>query len=266
MRPHLSIETPVHRYSANARSSGRSIHLFDDLVATENATFCDYETRFSDIQIAAALELLASLHGHFYDDPPLKEELSWIPNYEVFFDALAATGTRKCHDQALVEARDVIPARIFAAREKLWPAAVAGLAVHSEQPRTVLHSDLHPGNWYLTGAGAPGLCDWQCIVQGHWARDFAYAVSTMLDVEQRRASESELLRHYLQCLAQANGPEINFDDAFEDYARQLPSALLMWTPTLCHPPTMPDMQPKQVSIEMIRRIAVAIDDLGVLRI
>ena len=53
--------------------------------------------------------------------------------------------------------------------------------------------------------------------------------------------------------------------AWQHYRQQLPGALLMWTPTLCHPPTMPDMQPDAVSFEMIRRITTAISDLGVLQ-
>lgn len=42
------------------------------------------------------------------------------------------------------------------------------------------------------------------------------------------------------------------------------TALLMWTPSLCPPPQLPDMQPESVSMEMIRRITIAIDDYGAL--
>jgi hypothetical protein len=38
----------------------------------------------------------------------------------------------------------------------------------------------------------------------------------------------------------------------------------MWTPTLSRPPVLPDMQPRAVSLEMIRRITVAITDLSTL--
>ena len=166
---------------------------------------------------------------------------------------------------ALLNAQSLVPADVFAARDKLWPAAEAGLAAHREGARMIIHSDVHPGNWYLTAAGELGLCDWQCIAQGHWARDFAYAVSTMVDVAQRRAWEQELLSRYLDKLPQAGGPTVAFDTAWQHYRQQLPGALLMWTPTLCHPPTMPDMQPDAVSFEMIRRITTAISDLGVLQ-
>ena len=232
---------------------------------TQGASFCVYKTSFTREQAHAAFDLLAKVHGRFYDNPKLSTDLSWIPAYEVFFDALAKTGTRVGHDQALIQAQHLIPAQAFRQREALWCAAVDGLAPHRDERKTIVHSDVHPGNWYLTNRGDPGLCDWQCIAQGHWARDFAYALSTMLDIETRRAWEHEILTRYLAKLSDAGGPKVAFEEAWAHYAKQLPGALLMWTPTLCHPPTMPDMQPEDVSLEMIRGITTAIDDLGVLR-
>jgi hypothetical protein len=52
----------------------------------------------------------------------------------------------------------VIPARVVARREEIWLAALQGLAMHGAEPRTLLHSDVHLGNWYVTNAGRMGLC------------------------------------------------------------------------------------------------------------
>ena len=264
IRPALDIETPTHIYSANDRISGRSIHLFEDLVDTVEATFCDYRTTFGEAQLAGAFNLLARLHGHFFGAPELESEHGWIPSYPVFFDALARTGTRDGHEQARNEARHLIPDRVADNWQKLWPAAVAGRNQHNDYPQCVIHSDLHPGNWYLTGSSEPGLCDWQCIARGLWARDFAYAMSTLVDVAERRSCEYDVLKNYLQALYDAGGPQLNFEEAKALYHSQLPGVLLMWTPTLCHPATMPDMQPEDVSMEMIHRITTAIDDHGVI--
>jgi hypothetical protein len=57
------------------------------------------------------------------------------------------------------------------------------------------------------------------------------------------------------------GISLDFDEAWLRYRQQTFAALLMWTPTLCHPPTMPDMQPEAMSLEMIRRITAAMSDL-----
>ena len=262
VRPMIDLETPVHRRSVHDRVSGRSLHLFEDLVATRKVMFCDYRTAFTRRQMESALTLLARLHGRFFGAPEL-QDFAWIPGYEVFFDALEKVGTRDGHERAMAEARQSIPAYVLAHRERIWPAAVDGLKIHRAGPRTVIHSDVHPGNWYLTAQGQPGLCDWQCVAQGHWARDFAYAMSSMAQVDQRRAWERELLGGYLEKLAAAGGPRVDVDTAWRLYGEQLPAALLMWSPTLCHPPTMPDMQPEDVSLEMIRRITVAMADLEI---
>jgi hypothetical protein len=54
---------------------------------------------------------------------------------------------------------------------------------------------------------------------------------------------------------------IEFDDAWQHYRQQLISALTWWTVTLTPPEGLPDMQPKRTSLEFIRRISTAIDDL-----
>ena len=263
LAPMLNLEVPRHRCSAFDRVTGRSLHLFDDLVATRGAAFCDYRTTFTQVQMEGVLSTLAQLHGRLHGDARLAGALSWIPTYETFFRALAGTGTRVGHAQAMEEARHLIPSEVYAARDRLWAAAEDSLTDHAAGPRSVIHSDVHPGNWYLTADGQPGLCDWQCIAQGHWARDLAYALSSMLAPEARRIWEGDLIAHYLRALERAGGPRLMVADALHFYRRQLPVALLMWTPTLCHPPTMPDMQPEAVSLEMIRRITTAIGDLGV---
>jgi hypothetical protein len=262
LAPELRLEVPAHCVSRFDRVTGRSLHLFEDVVVRRGARFCDAGTAFSQTEMAAALVSLARLHGATYGDPRLDSSLGWIPRYETFFAALAATGTREGHDRAMMEARAVIPPAVHAARERLWPAAEASLADHGVGPRSVIHSDVHPGNWYLTPDGRPGLCDWQCIAQGHWARDLAYALSSMLEPEARRAWQPQLIAGYLHALKASGGPAVTHEDATALYRRQLPVALLMWTPTLCHPPTMPDMQPPEVSLAMIRRITTAIDDAG----
>jgi len=75
----------------------------------------------------------------------------------------------------------------------------------------------------------------------------------------------ELLKLPVAChgdrLRECGGPALSFDAAWRRYRQQTFAALVMWTPTLCHSPLMPDMQPEAMSMEMIRRIATAISDL-----
>jgi hypothetical protein len=264
LRPEISIEAPMLVHSAHDRASGRSIHLFEDLVATRGASFCNHRTPISRAQAEQIADTLASLHGHFHASTRFGAELRWVTTYEAFFATGAKNGIREGHERAMQEAADVIPTAVTARKDEIWPAALRALAVHEREPRTLLHSDVHLGNWYVTREGRMGLGDWALVCKGHWSRDVAYALMTTLAIEDRRAWERELLRRYLERMREACGLTLDFDRAWTLYRQQAFAALLMWTPTLCHPPTMPDMQPEVMSREMIARISAAIADLDAL--
>lgn len=261
IRGDLDVEVPTHYVSAYDRNSGRSFHLFEDMTETRAALFCNNTTPISRGQAEQIVDLLATFHGRYFDSPRLAADLGWLPPFEAFLRTGERDGIVVGHDQAMLAAEAVIPPDVLARKAEIWPMTMAGLRVHDERPRTLLHSDVHLGNWYVTGDGRMGLCDWALVCAGHWSRDFAYAVSTTLDVPDRRAWERELLARYLDRMADCGGERIDADAAWTLYRQQLFAALLMWTPTLCHPPTMPDMQPEAMSLEMIRRITAAMSDL-----
>ena len=154
-----------------------------------------------------------------------------------------------------------VPARLMARVDEIWPATVAASQIHRIGPRGLLHSDVHIGNWYRHGKGTMGLLDWQCVAQGHWSRDVAYALSAALTIEDRRAWERALLARYLEVLSNIAGVYIDTDFAWRHYRAQMLHALWMWTITLCHSPWLPAMQAPAISMEMIERIATAVDDL-----
>jgi hypothetical protein len=259
LRGDLEIETPVLVHSAYDRASARSIHLFEDLTHTRGASFCDWRTPISRARAEQIVDALATLHGAYYDSPRFGADLRWVTTYESFFRIGEKNGIRDGHERALIEAADVIPAALLARKREIWPAALRSLAMHEREPRTLLHSDVHLGNWYATADGRMGLCDWALVCKGHWARDVAYALTTTLAVADRRAWERELLRRYLERMRE-RGLAISEGAAWDRYRQQMFAALLMWTPTLCHPPTMPDMQPEAMSREMIARMCAAIAD------
>jgi aminoglycoside phosphotransferase (APT) family kinase protein len=127
--------------------------------------------------------------------------------------------------------------------------------------RGLIHSDVHIGNWYRTGEGQMGLCDWQCLSRGHWSRDFAYAVTASLTSDNRRSWERELLARYIEQFAEVTGVKPDFDLSFLRYRQQIVHALAMWTITLCHSPLLPNMQPEDTTLTMIERMTTAMADL-----
>ena len=265
LRPELAIEAPTCYHSCYDRRNFSGIHLLEDLVATKGATFCDHTTAVSQSMAEDMVDLLARLHGHFYASPRLAAELRWLADFPTWF-TIGAEKMRTEHytEKACLVAADLMPADLLARRTEIWPAVMRALDLHRALPATLIHSDVHIGNWYQTNAGHMGLCDWQCPSKGHWSRDFAYAVTAALEPHDRRLWERELLRRYLGRLQEICGARTSLDDAWTWYRQQIFQAFTMWTITLCHSPLLPSMQPEPMTLAMIARIATALSDLDCL--
>jgi hypothetical protein len=261
IRPELKIETPRCYHSAWDRNSGRSVHLFEDVVAAKGARFCRWNTPISRSEAEQIIDTLAAMHGQFYESPRFSSDLKWVVSYIDFFGAGERVGLRECHEEAMIKAEAIIPADINRRRTEIWSSTMKALDLHRNAPYTLLHSDVHLGNWYISGEGRLGLCDWQCLGKGHWARDVAYALSTTISIENRRAWERDLLGRYLERMRESCGLSTSFDQAWDSYRQQIVLALMMWTPTLVHTRTTPDMQPEEMSLEMIKRMTAAMSDL-----
>ncbi|MBR1142771.1 phosphotransferase family protein [Bradyrhizobium sp. AUGA SZCCT0431] len=265
IRPQLEIEAPLCYHSAYDRRTFAAIHLLEDLVATKSATFCNHKTYVTRAMADDMIDLLASLHGRFYGDPTLAERYRWLASYPRWFTIGAAKmGTEYYTRKAFDAAAHVIPAVIMARRDDVWPATMRALALHDSEPQGLIHSDVHIGNWYRTGSGQMGLCDWQCLSRGHWSRDFAYAVTASLTPDDRRSWERELLARYIDRFAEKTGVKPDFDLSFQRYRQQIVHALAMWTITLCHSPLLPNMQPEATTLTMIERMTTAMADLDAL--
>lgn len=266
LRPQLEIEAPIGYHAASDRQTFASILLLEDMVATKSATFCNYRTYVSRETAEDMVDVLAALHARFHGDAELATQYRFVASYPRWFTIGAEKMslehyTRKAFDAA----SHVIPESILAQRDAVWPAAVQALAVHDREPQGLIHSDVHIGNWYRTGAGKMGLCDWQCLARGHWSRDFAYAVTAALTPNDRRKWEKDLLLRYLDRFAALTGTKPDFDRSFLHYRQQMVHALLMWTITLCHSPLLPNMQSEQTTLAMMERISTAMADLDSLR-
>jgi len=265
IRPQLEIEVPLCYHSAYDRRTFAAIHLLEDLVATKSATFCNHKTYVTRAMADDMIDLLAALHGRFYGDPTLAERYRWLASYPRWFTIGAAKmGTEYYTRKAFDAAAHVIPEGVMARRDDVWPATMRALALHDSEPQGLIHSDVHIGNWYRTGAGQMGLCDWQCLSRGHWSRDFAYAVTASLTPDNRRSWERELLARYVERFAEKTGVKPDFDLSFLRYRQQIVHALAMWTITLCHSPLLPNMQPEDTTLTMIERMTTAMADLDAL--
>ncbi|MFR9804142.1 phosphotransferase [Pseudonocardia sp. RS010] len=261
LRKGLDIEAPTLLFGAVDEASGRMIELFVDEVESAGARFFDRTTTISRTQAEQMVDTLATLHGTFAASV---DQYSWLPEYGRRILRGDRNGLRAAHEQAMDRCADLLPADLYRRRDEIWPGVVDAVRLHGGTGRTVLHSDVHLGNWYETGAGRVGLADWQCVCRGHWARDVAYTFASTLATEDRRRWERDLLERYIEGSTARSGVEVPIDEAWRCYRQQLVTALLSWTPTLVPTTTMPDMQPEEMSVLMIERIGAAMDDLDAL--
>jgi len=263
VRPDLDIEAPRAYHAVFSPRTLNSMILMGDISA--EVEFCLPTHYINRARAESQVSLLAKMHSHYYEHPDVQAQggkLSSLPTWQQFFENTRGINIEGGCKNGFRTAEDVIPDRLFRREAEVWPATEQSVVLNAAHPVTLNHADVHIKNWYVRPGDVMGLNDWQCMCRGHWGRDLAYAISTALTVEDRRAWERDLLELYLQRMREGGAPEIHFNDAWRHYRQQMPSALAWWTFTLTPPWFMPPvMQPKDVTLELIRRMATAMDDL-----
>jgi thiamine kinase-like enzyme len=266
VRPLLAIETLDCHYAAFESGSFRSILIFDDISHTKQAKFLDPHHHFTRAEADAIVSMLAALHSRFWDSPQLDRDFVWIKDslrYQHHINRVIDFGERA--RLGIERTLDILPPTIRARKDALWPALMRSCELRVAGARTLLHADIHPGNFYLTAANAVGVTDWQCTVKGQWAADVAYALSSCLVVEDRRSWERDLLERYLDALRLPQGAvKPDFDAAWLAYRQQTLHGLFNWLFVAGAGPMQPSMQPEDFGRINLERMATAAADLETL--
>jgi len=260
----LDIEAPRALLANYDPISFASIVVFEDF--GDSAQFCSEKTPVDQAFARGQMDLLARLHGRFYEAPELSGALGVLPTWYDRFHNLATFHLEESCAAGVEAAQDILPPALFAARADIWPATLRSLELLRDLPLTLCHGDVHLKNWYICEDGTIGLGDWGVTHRGAWARDLAYTLCTSLTVADRRAWEAELIAYYLDQLAAAGGPHVTMDAAMRAYRLALPSAFAFWTLTLKPDPAFPDMQPAETARVFIERLGAAMDDHAALHI
>lgn len=215
LRDRTAIEAPKGYWGRVDPTSWRSITIMEDIAVTKGVRFLTPTTGFTYEQITDLVGELALLHAPFWGDPDilgLKTPADYLATTRVFLDIEKRCGV------GMKRAKQVIPRRLLGQSHRLFDATVRSMDLSSHHmPRTLLHGDAHAGQTYLTSAGKMGLGDWQAILQGGWAFDFAYLVNSGCEPEDRRLWQEDLLRGYTETLREAGGPALGFDAAMLSY-------------------------------------------------
>lgn len=260
VRDGLDIEAPRAYFANIDLETLNSIIILDDIA--DRVTFCDETTPMSRARAEGQVRLIAKLHSSLFESPRLDTELAAVNSIGEFFDATVRVfGWEAAAEQGVLASETFLPAGVFARKAEIWPATRFVYDLHNRLPRTLTHGDVHLKNWYVTDSDGMGLQDWQCAAKGHWSRDLAYMISTALTTDNRREWERELIELYREEMA-AGGVEMpGWDEIYTRYRQQMLPALAMWTATLTPPEDAPEMQPPATTIEFIKRISQAMEDL-----
>jgi hypothetical protein len=270
VRPGLDLRSPRAFYAAFEPRTRRSFVLLDDL-ADRGWTFPDpLDNAVTRADADDMVDQMATYHAALWDSPRFSRDLrslKYADRWQADLDRRVGFESRTM--RGFDRATAVLPPDLVARRGELYPAFRHSLGLHLDGPPTLLHQDLHLGNWLRDRDGRMGLYDWQCVAVGHWALDFSYALAGALATEDRRNWEEGLVRRYcaqLEDRGVRTGP--SFDAAWRAYRSHPLHALAFGLFTLGGTRLEPELQPRDYTLGAIERIARFVSDhrtLDVLR-
>jgi hypothetical protein len=262
IRPLVKADLPVPRFAKFEADTFKSIIVLDDMEG--EVEFCRHWTPISREQIRSQLDLISTYHARFLEDPKINVNTTALVTWPDFFQAVVSYGHENATNAGLREAdrEGVVPKRLMSRFDEVWPATLFANEEHRRLPATLIHGDCHLKQWYIRkDTGTMGVSDWQCASFGHWSRDLAYMTATSLSVEDRRAWEGELVPEYREMMLSKGAAMPSLDETWLRYRQNMAGALSWWTGTLTPTKDQPDMQPRDTSLEFIKRLSHAMDDL-----
>jgi hypothetical protein len=196
-------------------------------VASQGGTFLDGNSPYTPDQTAQTLAEFARLHAATWSDPRYTD-VEWLAPrlgrvLEVWGESTTLDIIGRNFDGPNGkgipdEVRDAH--RLVDAYRDLAGEAASGTWC-------VIHGDAHVGNLVLDAGGTASLVDWQLVQRGKWYFDVGYHIASTLTVDERRRSERDLLRHYLDVLG-SYGVTPPWDDAWHAIAGGMLHGFFLW--------------------------------------
>lgn len=221
--PRLPVRMPEVFFADTDPEAGQAIIVMEDIIVA-GGNFGNPNRPYTVEMTRDSLSQLALLHGSTWGGA-VAEDFDWIgPRLENF-----AANYGGDQLQAFLEDGR---AHGFAPELQSGENLVEALRRQSEREVTcMLHGDTHTGNAYLDANDRIHWFDWQVVQTGHWSQDVAYHLGTVLSIEDRRANEQDLLRHYLSELDTSGGEPPPWDEAWELYRSGFSYGYLLWVIT-----------------------------------
>lgn len=260
-RPTVELRSPRAFHAGFDPRSRRSFVLLEDL-SVDGWTFPDpQDNKVGREDAEDMVAELAAYHGAFWGSARFAGDLGSLKPARRWQDDLDRRASFRSRTlRGFDRAQQVLSGQMTSRREEIYPAFHHALDLHARSPETLLHQDLHLGNWLRDPDGRMGLYDWQCVARGNWALDYSYAMAGALVPADRREWEEDLLRLYLARLRDAGVAAPTFDEAWLAYRQQPMHAFAFGLFTLGGTRFEPELQPRDYTLAAIGRIGQFLDD------
>lgn len=225
-----------------------SVVITEDVVV-EGAEFLDARSDYTPDQCAQSLEELAALHAGTWMSPKVAALRSLDSRLEFY---TANRGITEIAGNFDSEIGAGVPEAVRDADLLYETYSSLARQIPGEEPWCVMHGDAHVGNVFLSAEGRPSFVDWQLVQRGPWYLDVGYHMSSALTVEDRRADERDLVRHYLEHLRALGGDAPSEDEAWRLLPRGMVHGFYLWAITVRVLP--------EITAKLNERLGTAVDD------
>jgi hypothetical protein len=211
--------------------------------------------------VAAGLASLALVHGAMWGDPRL-DALAWLP---------ASMGTDNDTEQVVEyweyiwfnltqpEYERVVPGWVYDNAERMQHVLdeLTAFELALPGPRGLVHGDSHQGNSFLRSDGERVWVDWQLVRKGSPWRDVCYFLVSSLTVEERRASDRDLVEDYRQRLLATGAEDVpEQDEAWRQFTLWPAYGAQAWLGNI-------NQWGQRNGVEMVQRHFAALEDYDV---
>lgn len=214
--------------------SRHGVVITADVVA-QGATFLDATSEYTPALAAESLSQLAKLHAATWGDPAVGAADWLAPRLA---GHLTHRGLPEISANFESEIGAGVPAEVRDADRLVKAYRSVAAQTLDASPWSVIHGDAHVGNLYRDAEGRPSFVDWQVVQRGPWYLDVGYHLASALTVEDRRRTENDLLRHYLDELRTAGVEAPPWDDVWPGVRLGILHGFYLWGITMMVKPAM----------------------------
>jgi hypothetical protein len=254
--PRLPMRVPDVVVARHDPADESFVLLMEDL-ATSGCRVSDGTWGIDPEAAAVALGDLAALHVRYEDAGRRKAEVPWAPlATEVPPYGMVPLRFGLEHHRDRLSPTFARVAELYVDR----PGELVSRWAAGPGPATLVHGDPHIGNLF-DDHGRTGFLDWGVLNVTTPLRDASYFINLAMQVDDRRAHQEDLLRHYLDRRLAAGGAAIGWDEAWQ--AHRLHA--LYCVVAACSIATFPEgvsEERRTFADAFLARVEAAIDDLG----